>query len=152
MRAAGPFLYSFIALFEAGTNPLLDNKHYTTNHKFRVDAGLKSVWRRDHIFNFLTRYKRAGNRNSAGISGRRCARRRRTPGPTGAGGYKPRLPFPFSRRGSSRPAKDSSTGTPSGKRAQGTGGKSRPLRERVHVPLEVVPQNRAKALKIKKKI
>ena len=76
MRAAGPFLYSFIALFEAGTNPLLDNKHYTTNHKFRVDAGLKSVWRRDHIFNFLTRYKRAGNRNSAGISGRRCARRR----------------------------------------------------------------------------
>lgn len=40
MRAAGPFLYSFIALFEAGTNPLLNIEHYTTNHKFRVEEGL----------------------------------------------------------------------------------------------------------------
>ncbi len=35
-EAAGPFLYSFIALFEARTNPLLNDKHYTTSPKSRA--------------------------------------------------------------------------------------------------------------------
>jgi hypothetical protein len=38
MRAAGPFLYSFSALFEAGTNPLLNSRYYTTNNKSWFNA------------------------------------------------------------------------------------------------------------------
>jgi hypothetical protein len=71
MRAAGPFLYLFSALFKAGTNSLLDSKHYTTDRKFRADAGLKSVILWGQIFSFLTPPQRAGNRGSGGTQGRR---------------------------------------------------------------------------------